>query len=452
MSFRINGNPITTIKGFQNHFDIQEIMRTLNLFISECDCIFNHSDYSDWFSLLGNVYAEDNPYSILIIQKDICKLRYDSKDYDLIIGFDINDIAEQNIVLNKVQLIKVILYQLGKRHLPTKLLNGNAKTIDGDEIEVSNIAGGENSFPFRLFDYCDLLPDKIRTIKILNTSQGDNKSITLAVTNEEDETIDLLRLREGEYIYANFVGNRFVEFLPRISVSLTQTAYHSFDGHIVSFSTDKHYPNTDDVTQFCINDEEGLLTLKKGVISPRNIHNNLDGIKQNLEKDECIVKIMMRHDVIAALTNKGNVLQNIAPYVIRKKNDVVSIGFGWDSGLYMIKSNGNLIFASNQEIVVLESVYNVLSADFNSFSVLTRDGANQLPHDVSEKVGLFRRFNCNRKAFKWNLKTLELTAEGCADSIATDIEEITLRGIYNIGNALTYEIVCLSNGNILFIE
>lgn len=452
MSYRINGNPITTIKGFQNHFDIQEIMRTLNLFISECECVFNHSDYSRWFSLLKKVYDEKNPYSSLIIQKDDCKLRYGNEDYILNNGINNDDIAEQNIVLNKVQLIKVILYQLGKLDLPQTIFNGNTESIEGDEIEVLNITGGENHYSLRLFDYCDSLSEEIRTIKITNKSQGDSNTVTLNVINEEDEMIDLLRLQEGEYIYANFIGNRLIEFLPRISVSLTQTAYFSINGHIASFRTGKHYPNTDDVTQFCINDEEGLLTLKKGVMSPRNIHNNLDGIKQNLEKDECIVKIMMRHDIIAVLTNKGNVLQNIAPYVIRKKTDVVSIGFGWNSGLYIITSNGNLIYASNQEMIVLDSVYNVLSADFNSFSVLTRNGANQLPHDVSEKVGLYRRFNCNSRAFKWNLETRKLTAEGCADCIATDIEEITLRGIYNEGNALTYEIVCLSNGNILFIE
>ena len=83
MSYRINGNPITTIKGFRNHFDIQEIMRTLNLFISECECVFNHSDYSRWFSLLKKVYDEKNPYSSLIIQKDDCKLRYGNEDYFL---------------------------------------------------------------------------------------------------------------------------------------------------------------------------------------------------------------------------------------------------------------------------------------------------------------------------------------------------------------------------------
>ena len=238
-----------------------------------------------------------------------------------------------------------------------------------------------------------------------------------------------MTLRHGESRFANFLGNRLVEFLPVMSLSRTQIGCFRFgDDGIISILNKRLNSQSessfciDGVTQFCVDEQDGVIAISNGKLVVRSVAFSVKDTMFTMEPSEQIVKIAIMGKILLALSSFGKVYSNIAKYRVMEKCDIISIGINWDGVPYYLSSGGEL-FTSFEHC---DNVYSAISTNIETFSLKLRSGhirySNKefLPAVPEEPVCI------NGKEYRLNLMTHTLYLDDLTRELAENVDSFGL--------------------------
>ena len=417
----IKGECIINDKMFREHFDLYESLSLIRVVIEAGHSLFTDED----LNYLG--YLEDSINGIL--PKDIhtgergWKALFEG-DKELSLPYLI--VNDENVNMLTLKDWQKILLS----HLAHQLYTLNV-TETKDEIQVSDIIEvTDSAVPLRLqlFSLSQKLPCLIRTVKIVNHS-FDEGHLVICVVNDKGETIDMMTLRYGECRFANFLGDRLIEFLPIMSLSRTQMGCFRFgDDGIISIQNKRVNSQSessfciDGVTQFCVDEQDGVIAISNGKLVVRSVAFSVRDTRFKMEPSEQIVKIAIMGRIFLALSSLGKVYSNIAKFRNLEKRNIISIGINWDGVPYYLLSDGRFITSFEQ----CDNVYSAISTNIETFSLKLRSGSVRysnkefLPAIPEETVCI------NGKEYRLDLKTRTLYLDDLTSELADNVDSFGL--------------------------
>ena len=417
----MKGECITSDKMFREHFDLYESLSLIRVVIEAGHSLFTGDDLK-YVGYLKDCINGIVPKEVQIGERGWGAIFEGGKELPL--PFLIVN-GENVDVLTLKDWQKILLSHLAHQPYTLNVTETKQEMQVSDIIEVTDSAV---PLKLQLFSLSQKLPCPIRTVKIVNQS-FDNSSLAICVINDYGKTIDMMTLRHGESRFANFLGNRLVEFLPVMSLSRTQIGCFRFgDDGIISILNKRLNSQSessfciDGVTQFCVDEQDGVIAISNGKLVVRSVAFSVKDTRFTMEPSEQIVKIAIMGKILLALSSFGKVYSNIAKYRVMEKCDIISIGINWDGVPYYLSSGGEL-FTSFEHC---DNVYSAISTNIETFSLKLRSGhirySNKefLPAVPEEPVCI------NGKEYRLNLMTHTLYLDDLTRELAENVDSFGL--------------------------
>lgn len=426
MAIRINNIPITSARLFREHFSLDNMFPLLHLIVGqEGSCLFSSED------------------DLMVLEQ----LRASCEN-----GFQIPpEYADGNII----KLQAMLLCRLGHATISDKEMDAfaaeNGERKKTSPLSANNITlQNDETIELPLFALAGTIKELIHTVSLKNISVLPGAA-HLKVTNEEGQVIDDVRLAAGTTIFANCLGGKLIELLPQISASRDHCNYFDFtnDGYPIlcrkMLVSDEpvfcyNLKHTEGMTQFCADDEGGLLGVCDGkLLAMTRMFNPMNELMIPLSNDELLVKVVVKGRMLLALTNKGRTFSNISRMELE---NVVSIGASDDYMLYAQTVAGNLVFEKNpSHPIPVDNIYAVRSSNADTLSIKTRDGCNWLAEGRKSNL-IGKHLVSGKRDFYMIPETGELFSNDSNVPIARHISDFVLAKSgtrNNLKNLIVYD-------------
>lgn len=376
--FKINDNTIISTQLFHQHFDVKAALDIVSIIATD-DKVFGQQDLPVRQMLKHLCENDTKDVSFHVLGGDAILSCIDAEPVTL----KHVKVKNEEELLSKIKSFtdvsllydEVLLYELSHTDICINDITDNSNSESNNVIKLQS---GEK-VEYTLFTPFANLDSDINTIKIENISVNTGFAV-IVVKNINNNILDIIRLKNGECMFANFIGKSLVEILPRLSVSIDHCNYFVFDhdgetnvGNFNFVTNITSFLATQNVTQFCADSDGGFLAVANGKLLPFTcLLNPVDDLDFGLNDGEIFVKVVLIGRMLLALTNKGRTLSNIDNNFNNMKN-IISIGVG-STSFYVITTESKLIFEQKGEKTFVNDVYTVYSLLDDAVSIKKRDG------------------------------------------------------------------------------
>lgn len=379
---KINGTVITSDVLFRKFFDLDVVLGLVRR-VAIDDTLFTEGKDLIIQQILRGILA-DGMASISLTFSDGAVIMECDDNVSIPLTYLTVDGANEIKEIDAGKLKIVLLHELAHKSISVKELMGiPAEASDGVEyIPNTLVLHSDQRMEFTLFVATEVIKNELRTVKIINASKLDGFA-TLIVKNQDGMILDMIRLKNGETLFANFVGNYFVEFILRFAVSTDHCNYLVYNGggkatigrYIFATEQTFTYSVDDEITQFCPDDEGGFIGIANGCLLPyTSLLNPMDDFDFPVEEDEKFVKVVICGKMLLALTNKGRTFSNYRNNILSNLSNIVSIGVGPNYTMYVLTSEAKLFFNVEGWKGPVDNIYSVCSLNPKTPTVKTRDG------------------------------------------------------------------------------
>lgn len=381
---KINGITITSAALFREHFDLKAVLKVINQ-VAHDDTLFTQAKDEAVQQLLKRALIEGVEGWTWEYDGHFATVKAGDGEEPLrLVYLEIEDWQTLTPLPVRTWMV-VLLHELAHRSLSwekvKKLSGGEQEQTSEQQFDTLVLHVGEE-LVLTLFEPTDTCIADLHTVKIFNGSNLRGYA-TVVVKSPEGMVLDIVRLGNQECLFANFLGDRLVELLPRLATSLSHCNYLTYEGGEVTvgrylFATGEtfvyHVSHCQGITQFCPDEEKGFVGIVDGqLLLFTSLLNPMD-CEFELAEGERFVKVVLSGKLLLALTNKGRTFSNVDRCKLAHLHHIVSIGLGPDYSLYALTSQGQLCVSGDHWDMPLENVYAVGVLSAKEFFVKTRDG------------------------------------------------------------------------------
>ena len=386
MALRINKIPITSARLFREHFSLSAVFPLLPVVVRQEGASLFHTETDvRVLRLLQATCAEDFTMPSIASREGVVEVTWQDEVLPL-------PVLPADFVPQHLRHLQAALLCQLAHHRPTpedlepyaqSLSAAESSPLQADLIVLQN----DEELLLPLFDFCRQFDAPIRTVAIRNTSAFGGVA-HLLVQNAEGRIIDHVRLGNGTTVYANCLGARLIELLPQLSASSDHSNYMDYaaspapqlcrrmrsDASVSAYSPEL----SEGITQFCADDERGLLGVRRGqLLAMTNLFNPMNDLQFQLVADEHVVKVAVKGHLLIVLTSRGRTFSNVDSMELE---DIVSVGISENYVIHALTAEGRLLFSHQPaEDVPTADIYAVHSADPDTLCIQTRDGSYHLP-------------------------------------------------------------------------
>lgn len=379
---KINGIVITSDVLFRKFFDLEIVLGLVRRVVMD-DTLFTESNDLIIQQVLRDILT-DGMAGISLTYKDGVVIVKCGDNLSVPLTYLTVDDANEIREIDTGKLKVILLHELAHKNISVKELMGiPEESSDGVEyIPNTLVLHSDQRMEFILFVTTEVLKNELRTVKIANASKLEGFA-TLIVKNQDGMILDMIRLKNGETLFANFVGNYLVEFILRFAVSTDHCNYLVYNGGKdavigrYTFATEQTFTYSIDheITQFCPDDEGGFIGIANGNLLPyTSLLNPMDDFDFSIEENEKFVKVVICGKMLLALTSKGRTFSNYRNITLANLSNIVSIGVGPNYTMYVLTSEAKLLFNVEGWKGPVDNIYSVCSLNPKTPTVKTRDG------------------------------------------------------------------------------
>ena len=384
---KINGVTITSAAQFREHFDFEVARKIIGRIAHDNTLFTTPNDVGIQQMLARLLDRETEGFSVRLDEHATFVLHDEADDSEAFLSFfDSHDEAFVKTFTAPMWEI-VLLHELAHRPTPRERLQACMEmasendTLTGDAGEI--VLHADQQLELVLFEPETKLRGRLRTVKIVNGS-GLSGYASVVVKASDGTMVDVVRLRNKECLFANFLGDRLVELLPRMTVSRSHCNYFCFTDsdltvgrYLFATGATSVYSPADcrKITQCCADEENGFVAVSAGQLLPfTSLLNPIDDFDFSPDEDEHFVKVVMNGRMLLALTDKGRTFSNYGDFALAGLDNVVSVGLEADYSFYVLTADARLLLSKPNLSVPTENVYAVNAQSAASYSVRTRDG------------------------------------------------------------------------------
>lgn len=381
---KINGTTITSAALFREHFDLEAVAKIVNQVVKD-DTLFTQENDVAVQQLLRRALDEGVEGWTWECDGHFASVRAGEEEEPLrLVCLEVEE--WQTLTSLSVRAWTVLLlHELAHRSLSweklKELSGGPQEQTCATQADTLMLHAGQE-LVLTLFEPVDELTADLHTVKIFNGS--DLKGYAkVVVGSPEGMVLDIVRLGNQECLFANFLGDRLVELLPRLVTSFSHCNYLTYEGGEATvgrylFASEEtfvyHAAHCRGITQFCPDEEKGFVGVADGqLLLFTSLLSAMDCDFELLE-GERFVKAVLSGRMLLALTSRGRTFSNVGKCTLARRRDIVSIGTGPDYSLYALTSKGKLLVSGEHWNMPLENVYTVGTLSTKEFFVKTRDG------------------------------------------------------------------------------
>ena len=214
----------------------------------------------------------------------------------------------------------------------------------GNEIRVSHTS---EPWRFQLWTPECGVQDPIRTVRIVDGDRSSLGEARISVEVSGGRVLRSVRLQRGQYLYANFRGDRLVELLPPMSASGSHCTYRRPDESGCRLCRRRFYnteefcyaPELCNVTQFAADDNGGFVAIRdREVVLFSNIFHRSQ-FAFAYDDGEYPVEVAVRGEEFVVLSNRGRTRSNCG----FDREGILSVGFSASHVAYALTETGELV-------------------------------------------------------------------------------------------------------------